>query len=84
MPRCMVVRSEILVWWMVRGVDGVLGMVVVVILQFFPITVRNILIVNKLVKLLRLLRLHSGPLPLCIGIGVIGSLMDVVPRLTVL
>ena len=61
--------------------NGVLGVVVVVVLQLFPVTVRDIVVVHRLVKLLRL---HSGPLPLCIGIGVIGSLMDVVPRLTVL
>ena len=77
-------RSEILLWWLVRWGNGVLGVVVVVILQLFPITVRDILIVCGLVKLLWLLGLHSGPLPLCIGIGVIGSLMEVVPRLTAL
>ena len=62
--------------------NGVLGVVVVVILQSFPITVRDIVIVCGLMRLLLLWRLHSGPLPLCIG--VIGSLMEMVPRLNVL
>ena len=64
--------------------NGVLGVVVVVILQFFPITVRDIVVVSRLMRLLLLWRLRSGPLPLCICIGAIGSLMEMVPRLNML
>ena len=76
------------VWWMlllwcasIVGSDGVLGVVVVVILQLFPVTVRDIVVVNGLMILVVLWNLHSGPLPLCMCTGVIHSLMDMIPRL---
>ena len=58
--------------------NGVLGVVVVVILQLFPITVRDVVVVHGLWLLWRL---YSGPLPLCMCAGTIVSLMELGPRL---
>ena len=58
--------------------DGVPVVVVVMVLQLFPITVRNVVVVQGLWLLWRL---HSGPLPLCMCTGIMVSLMDVGPRL---
>ena len=58
--------------------NGVLGVVVVVILQLFPITVRDVVVFHGLWLLWRL---HSGPLPLCMCTGIMVSLMELGPRL---